>query len=52
LSTGSVEARADDVGRVAADVVASAIRNAVLHAVSVEGVPACTSPDGVPYDRR
>lgn len=52
LSTRSYQAQADEVGSVAADVVAEAVRNAVTHAASVEGVPACTSPDGVPYARR
>lgn len=40
-STGEVEAQADLVGILGARLVAEAIRNAVRHAESVAGIPAC-----------
>ncbi|MCA1831647.1 MAG: P1 family peptidase [Actinomycetota bacterium] len=49
LATRTHQARIDDVGSRAANVVSAAIRRGVLAADSIENVPACSSPDGVPY---
>ena len=49
LATRTHQARVDDVGARAADVVATAIRRAVVAAEGIAGVPACTSPDGAPF---
>jgi L-aminopeptidase/D-esterase-like protein len=51
LATRTVQAPVDQVGALAADATASAVRRAVLTASSIEGVPACTAPDGAPYGR-
>jgi L-aminopeptidase/D-esterase-like protein len=51
LATRTVGSVVDQVGALAADATAAAVRRGVLAATSIDGVPACTAPDGAPYGR-
>ncbi|HXJ65455.1 MAG TPA: P1 family peptidase [Actinomycetota bacterium] len=48
LATGETDASQSEIEEMAVEVMARAIRSAVLHAVSVAGIPAARAPGGPP----